>query len=99
MRLLLDGQQRITSLYGIVRGEPPAFFDGDPRARSLASTSTLANEEFRFYQRLRMQDDPLWVDVSKLMRDGPGRGAGAVHRPAEDSYRNTPRRRATSSAG
>ena len=24
--LLLDGQQRITSLYGVMRGRPPAFF-------------------------------------------------------------------------
>ena len=32
VRLLLDGQQRITSLYGIIRGAPPAFFDGNARA-------------------------------------------------------------------
>jgi len=25
VELLLDGQQRITSLYGLVRGKPPAF--------------------------------------------------------------------------
>ena len=31
VRLLLDGQQRVTSLYGIIRGEPPAFFDGNAR--------------------------------------------------------------------
>ncbi|HEY2077601.1 MAG TPA: DUF262 domain-containing protein, partial [Streptosporangiaceae bacterium] len=30
--LILDGQQRITSLYGITRGRPPAFFQGDERA-------------------------------------------------------------------
>ena len=28
-QLLLDGQQRVTSLYGIVRGRPPEFFEGD----------------------------------------------------------------------
>lgn len=32
VKLLLDGQQRMTSLYGIVRGNPPEFFDGDKRA-------------------------------------------------------------------
>lgn len=26
--LILDGQQRVTSLYGITRGRPPAFFQG-----------------------------------------------------------------------
>src|SRR6266508_6734880 len=29
VKLLLDGQQRITSLYGIIRGQPPKFFDGN----------------------------------------------------------------------
>lgn len=69
VRLLLDGQQRVTSLYGIIRGEPPAFFDGN------ATTFTglyfhLQNEEFRFYQPMHMQDDPLWINVSELMQRG-----------------------------
>lgn len=69
VKLLLDGQQRITSLYGIVRGEPPAFFDGN------AATFTglhfhLGSEEFSFYQPIRMKDDPLWIDVSQLMIKG-----------------------------
>jgi len=29
VKLLLDGQQRMTSLYGIARGKPPKFFDGN----------------------------------------------------------------------
>src|SRR6202044_939463 len=32
VRMLLDGQQRITTLYGIVRGSPPPFFEGDKNA-------------------------------------------------------------------
>ena len=28
VNLILDGQQRITTLYGVIRGEPPKFFDG-----------------------------------------------------------------------
>ena len=31
-QLLLDGQQRVTTLYGVVRGRAPSFFDGDPDA-------------------------------------------------------------------
>ena len=75
VRLLLDGQQRITSLYGIVRGAAPAFFDGN--AKTFADLYfNIEEEEFRFYQHLRMKDDPLWVDVSDLMRDGHA-GLGA----------------------
>ncbi|WP_420444960.1 GmrSD restriction endonuclease domain-containing protein [Candidatus Poriferisodalis sp.] len=69
VRLLLDGQQRVTSLYGIIRGTPPAFFDG--HASAFADLYFhLEREEFRFYQRLRMKDDPLWIDVSALMKEG-----------------------------
>lgn len=32
VHLLLDGQQRLTTLYGIVRGRPPRFFQGDASA-------------------------------------------------------------------
>ena len=69
VRLLLDGQQRITSLYGIIRGKSPTFFDGNARAFTDLYFH-IGNAEFRFYQRLLMQDDPLWVNVSELMRDG-----------------------------
>ena len=30
VKLLLDGQQRMTTLYGVLRGRPPRFFDGNP---------------------------------------------------------------------
>ena len=69
VRLLLDGQQRITSLYGIVRGEPPTFFDGNSRTFSDLHFN-IETEEFSFYQPLRMKGDPLWVDVTELMRLG-----------------------------
>jgi len=69
VRLLLDGQQRITSLYGIIRGRPPTFFDGQARAFTDLYFN-IDTEEFRFYQPTRMKGDPLWVDVSSLMKEG-----------------------------
>ncbi|MDN5848442.1 MAG: DUF262 domain-containing protein [Nitrococcus sp.] len=70
VKLLLDGQQRITSLYGVARGKAPKFFDGDERAFT-GLMFHLDKEEFSFYQPIRMQDDPLWIDVSTLMKKGP----------------------------
>ncbi|MDE0034627.1 MAG: DUF262 domain-containing protein [Deltaproteobacteria bacterium] len=69
IKLLLDGQQRMTSLYGIARGRPPAFFDGNAQAFS-GLYFHLADESFSFYQRSRMAGDPLWVDVSNLISQG-----------------------------
>jgi hypothetical protein len=77
VKLLLDGQQRITSLYGIIRGHAPKFFDGN------ANTFTglffhLETEEFSFFMPTKMQGDPLWVDVTRLMKEGIGPAMAAI---------------------
>ena len=71
VNLLLDGQQRITSLYGLVRGKAPAFFEGNARAFTDLRFH-LGTETFSFYQPLKMRDDPLWIDVTDLMQKGTG---------------------------
>ena len=67
--LLLDGQQRVTSLYGIMRGKPPAFFDGDVGAFSELYFN-LEDEEFDFFAPGRMRNNPLWVSVTQLFDTG-----------------------------
>lgn len=78
VKLLLDGQQRITSLYGIARGTPPPFFDGNPKVFSDLRFH-LEEERFEFYQPVKMSDDPLWVDVTALMKAGHGGMGGLIH--------------------
>ena len=69
VKLLLDGQQRMTTLYGVMRGRPPKFFDGN--AQSFTGLRLhLEEETFEFYQPVKMKDDPLWVDVTWLMQNG-----------------------------
>ncbi|AKB31598.1 hypothetical protein MSSIH_0908 [Methanosarcina siciliae HI350] len=69
VKLLLDGQQRITSLYGVVRGKPPRFFDGNAQAFT-GLRFHLETETFAFYQPVKMKGDPLWIDVTDLMQKG-----------------------------
>lgn len=76
VKLLLDGQQRMTSLYGVVRGHPPKFFDGNPQIFN-GLRFHLGTETFAFYQPVKMQDDPLWIDVTALMKAGNA-GLGAL---------------------
>ena len=71
VKLLLDGQQRMTSLYGIIRGQPPEFFDGNVQAFT-GLHFNLEEEKFAFYMPMKMKDDPLWIDVTDLMRQGVG---------------------------
>lgn len=69
VKLLLDGQQRMTSLYGVVRGKAPKFFDGNAQAFT-GLRFHLEGEGFEFYQPVKMKDDPLWIDVTALMQQG-----------------------------
>ncbi|MGH8904307.1 MAG: DUF262 domain-containing protein [Egibacteraceae bacterium] len=65
--LLLDGQQRITSLYGIVRGGPPEFFDGN-RNVFTGLHLNVEEETFEFYRPSKMSGRAEWVDVTRLMQ-------------------------------
>jgi hypothetical protein len=69
VKLLLDGQQRITTLYGIIKGQPPKFFDGDPKAFTDLMFH-LRDETFEFYGPVKMRDDPYWINVTDLMKNG-----------------------------
>src|SRR5262245_25774229 len=69
VQLLLDGQQRITTLYGLIRGEPPAFFEGDARAFTDLRFH-LEDEVFAFWQPVKMRDDDRWIEVTDVMREG-----------------------------
>lgn len=71
VELILDGQQRITSLYGIIRGRPPKFFDGNAQAFT-GLYFHLYDEVFEFYGPLKMKDNPLWINVTELMQIGAG---------------------------
>jgi hypothetical protein len=69
VRLLLDGQQRMTSLYGIVRGKPPQFFEGNQDAFT-GLYFHLGDQTFEFHAPAKMSGNPLWIDVTQLMKEG-----------------------------
>lgn len=85
--LLLDGQQRITTLYAVLRGEPPRFFDGNP-AMLKGLHFHLGTEEFEYYQPIKMKDDPLWVDVTALMKASFG-GVHTIWKRIADTLGDT----------
>lgn len=82
VKLLLDGQQRMTSLYGVVRGRSPRFFDGNAQAFT-GLRFHLEQEVFAFYQPVKMRDDPLWIDVTELMSKGHAGHEELVEKLAE----------------
>lgn len=77
VKLLLDGQQRITTLYGLIRGRPPRFFDGNAEAFS-GLRFHLDDEMFQFYGPVKMAGDSRWIDVTELMQKGMGEIAARI---------------------
>ncbi|QBI53658.1 GmrSD restriction endonuclease domain-containing protein [Streptomonospora litoralis] len=68
--LLLDGQQRMTTLYAIIRGRPPAFFHGDEKAFNDLYFN-VDTEKFQFYAPTKMNGDDRWINVSELFASSP----------------------------
>ena len=66
--ILLDGQQRVTSLYGLMKGKRPPFFDGEPGAFTDLYFH-LEDEVFQFRSG-KMATVPLWASVTDLFQDG-----------------------------
>lgn len=70
-QLLLDGQQRVTSMYGVVRGAPPPFFEGDASAFT-GLHFHVEDEVFEFYAPTKMSGDQRWISVTELFAPGNG---------------------------
>ena len=70
-QLLLDGQQRVTTLYGVIRGEAPSFFEGDPRVLT-GLRFNVETEVFEFHAPIKMRGDPLWLDVTAVFAGEDG---------------------------
>lgn len=71
IKLLLDGQQRATSLYGVIRGQAPKFFEGNAQAFT-GLYFNVVDQAFEFYAPGKMKNDSAWIDVSALMGSGVG---------------------------
>ncbi len=66
--LLLDGQQRLTTLYVLFNGEAPLFYEGESLYFDLHFN--MQTEEFRFYQKSRMESNPTWIGVHEFLSGG-----------------------------
>ena len=65
-KVILDGQQRLTTLYMLLRGEiPPYYTESDILQDPRHLYFNVLTAEFQFYQRSRMENNPLWRSVTK----------------------------------
>lgn len=66
--LILDGQQRLTSIYTVLKGEAPPFYEGEKLFFNLYFN--LQNEDFAYYKPIAMKGRPEWVPVTEFFQQG-----------------------------
>lgn len=69
VRILLDGQQRITTLYMLIRGEIPPYYSlpeitTDTRGLYV-NVETL---ELEYYSKQKMENDPRWQNITHIFQ-------------------------------
>ena len=73
VKLILDGQQRITALYMILKGQVPPYYSEseikyDPR-NLYVNVETL---ELEYFKKLKMQNNPLWIKLTDIFQKRVG---------------------------
>jgi len=64
VQVILDGQQRLTTLYMLTTGDiPPYYTDEDIETDIRDLYFNLEDGDFQYYQPVRMRDNPRWVRV------------------------------------
>ena len=67
-RLILDGQQRLTTVYAMFEGKPPAFYEGEELYFDLYFN--LLEEDFQFFQKSKMATNAYWLAVTPFLKKG-----------------------------
>lgn len=69
IKLILDGQQRITTLYMLIRGEIPPYYteddiQNDPRNLYV----NVETQELEYYKKSTMEKSPVWVSITDVFK-------------------------------
>ena len=68
--VLLDGQQRLTTLYLLMKGEiPPYYKESDITYDPRHLYFNLRTGEFGYYQKQKMSESPFWKSVTSCFND------------------------------
>jgi hypothetical protein len=63
-KVILDGQQRLTTLYMLIKGDiPPYYTEADLKNDPRHLYFNVGTADFQYYQKSRMENNPLWLSV------------------------------------
>lgn len=69
VRLLLDGQQRVTTLYMLINGEiPPYYTPAEIVNDTRGLYVNLETLELSYYMKTRMEKNPLWQNITDVFQ-------------------------------
>ncbi len=69
VKLILDGQQRITSLYLIIRGEIPPYYTEKEIGQDTRNLYVnIESLELQYYKKQQMQNNPLWINLTDIFK-------------------------------
>jgi hypothetical protein len=69
VKLILDGQQRITTIYMILQGKlPPYYKQAEIKNNVLGLYVNLETLELEYYKKQAMQNNPLWVNLTEIFQ-------------------------------
>jgi hypothetical protein len=66
--LILDGQQRLTTIYTIFKGKTPEWYEGVSLRTDLYFN--IETEEFEYFMQKKMANNPEWINVSDFLSKG-----------------------------
>jgi hypothetical protein len=69
VRLLLDGQQRVTTLYLLIRGQIPPYYTAPEIMNDTRGLHVnLETLELAYYMKTKMENNPLWQNITDVFQ-------------------------------
>ena len=69
VKLILDGQQRITTLYMLIRGEIPPYYKPEEITHDTRHLYVNAETmDLQYYKKNLMANNPLWVNLTDIFK-------------------------------
>jgi len=70
IKLILDGQQRITTLYMLVNGKiPPYYTEDDIKSKIMDLFVNIETLELEYYKKSTMEKNPLWLNITRVLNN------------------------------
>ncbi|QKK24726.1 GmrSD restriction endonuclease domain-containing protein [Rhizobium hidalgonense] len=68
IKILLDGQQRVTTLYMLIRGELPPYYTLEEISEDTRGLHVHVQTREVEYRQKRMENDPRWINLTDIFK-------------------------------